>query len=214
MNQLFVVAALFCVTILLVLVFSLLSGRRAQAGAQSDTITDVGGVNFTVHEALIGAVTSIVFVLCVAFYGRFITEANEIRAAEIMGAWQFGYSADAADNSDKIVAWLMSGGQNPLDPASDYQINLAVSLADRHVATRTAFLAIDAIVRYGIWAVAFVAIVQSILNSRQLYGLSILMPAMIITLIVVILVFFPGARDLLTLLGRQGAAAPSLVILP
>ena len=195
---------------MLVLVYALLANRGLTASGPADPIQDVGGVKFSVHEALMGAIMSIIFVLCAVSYGRFIQEANQMRSAEIMGAWHFGYVPDAANNNDKIVAWLMSSVQNSSDAAPDYQIELAVSLADRHVITSSAFLAIDPILRYGIWSVAVVAIAQSLLNSRQLHGLRILMPAMIITLIVFLLLFLPEASDLAKLLGRQGSAVPSL----
>ncbi|MEI6537520.1 MAG: hypothetical protein WCN98_19405 [Verrucomicrobiaceae bacterium] len=207
MTQLIAITVIFSTAVLLVLIFSYLANRLTSPGTASDPLLDVGGFKFSVHEALMGALTSIIFVLCAAFYVRFIQEANQIRTAQILGAWQFRFGSDVGGNDDKIIAWLMSGKYDPFDIASDYRTELAVSLADRHVVTRTAFLAMDSVVRYGIWATAGLAIIQTLLNARQLRGLRILIPAMVIAILVFIVLYFPECRDLIKLLPSSAPAA-------
>lgn len=201
MIQHLVIIGLFVASILLVVTFSYLFNRVAASATSSDPLLDVGGFKFSVHEALMGALTTVIFVLCAAFYARFIAEANQMRTAQILGAWQFGYSPDTG-NDDKIIAWLMSGHYDPYDIGSDYRTEFAVSLADHHVVTRRALLATDAVVRHSIWVVAGLAVVQSLLNSRNLHGLRILMPAMIVTIVSVLFLFFPEMRELVHMLNN------------
>lgn len=194
------VFALFAASVVLVLAFTHAVNQLAAPATPNGPLLEVGGFKFSVHEALMGALTSIIFVLCAAFYARFIAEVNQMRTAQILGAWQFGYSPELGSNNAKIVAWLMSGSSDPYSFAADYRTELAVSLADRHMVTRKALLGMDAVIRYGIWAAAGFAIVQSLLNSRHLRGLRILLPAMIITIVGFIFIFFPETRDLVHLL--------------
>lgn len=58
----------------------------------------------------------------------------------------------------------MSDRRDAFDPASDGRIEHAASLAGRHSVGLTGFLAVDAIVKCAIWAVATLAFIQSLIH--------------------------------------------------
>lgn len=198
----FVPILILVMSVALLFIYAAQRGLSAQRNA--DEIVQVGASTFVAQETAVGSIISILLVLCVAFYGRVVLEANDRNTAEALGAWQFGFSSTAPDSEESIARWLLDsearyGGNEDL---LDLQTNLAISLSDRHQVTRTAFNVTSALINYTFGFIILGASVQGLLLSRHLHGLRLAMPLMLIMLLVTFFYFSPGAGDFARMLWK------------
>lgn len=188
-------AAVFLAVSAFLFAFGRLAHVLLSQQANADEILQVGGLKFSGHEALMGSLVTIVLVMSVVLYGSLRQEVNDIETAQVLGSWHMGSAPGQTAGPREIADWLMDGASQVDDEdLLNLRADLATSMADRHGIARSTFRLADLVVRYAVWFVALLAILQSLLISRHLHGLRILMPAMTITLVVLFLVAAPGFR--------------------
>lgn len=166
-----------------------------------DTLVQVGGTKLAAQEAVVSSVLSVVLILCVVLFGRLQAEMNDRYTAETVGAWQFGVTAGSGGEQDRIVRWLLQAERQADDEAFlDQQTGWAVSLTDAHRVTQASLGTLDAVIRSVLWFVVVATGLQTLLVSRRLHGLRIVMPFTVVVLLVVFLVSIPSTHEFASLL--------------
>lgn len=150
------------------------------------TIEQLGEATLAGKEAIVGALMSVILVLCVVLYGSTRADLGNRSTAEVFGASQFSESSAEVLTQQQVAEWLLDSAQSVKDePMLQQQVNWAISMVDRHTGTKSSLMNLAPVIRATLWFVIIATALITLIISRRIYGLRVVMPMMVTALLII-----------------------------
>lgn len=170
------------------------------------TIEQLGEATLAAQEAVVGALISVILVLCVVLYGSMLAERGGRTTAEIFGSSKIDTSSGALPTQQQVAEWLLDTAQDVQeDPVLQQQVDWAISIVDGHSVTKTSILNVAPLIKASLWFVIIATALISLIISRRIYGLRVVMPIMVIALLIVFVSTIPLGREIVDTLQASEA---------